>query len=166
MEMEFPANLCEWLVAILAAQLVVSLYMFFTLRAAARARSALSKEMFGLMRKIEGLTAQRREQVLTHLDRVLDSLSVRLPTNIASKVSDLVFETERQILARLAELEPHLKNNEANREKMEELILTMEKLEETVVGITAEGVQQVVLESRRALFEEDGASPNLARLLT
>ena len=163
---ELMSNFTEWLMAVAAVQLIVALYMFFSMRAASRERAALSKEMFGLMKKIEGLTARRREQALVQFDRVLDALSVRLPTAIASKVSDLVFETERQILSRLAEIEPSLKDNAGDREKMEELICSMEKLEETVVAITSDSVQQVMMDSRRSLFQEDAPMFGASRLLT
>jgi len=155
----------EWIWAVLGVQLLVALYMFLSLRSAERERAELSKEMFGLMKKIEGLTAKRREQMLLQFDKVLEVLSVRLPTAIAAKVSDLVFEIERQVLSRLAEIEPNLKED-ADRRKMEELICSMEKLEETVVAITSDSVQQVMLESRRSLFEEDSTSCNPSRLFT
>src|SRR5688572_10532040 len=88
----------------LCLQGLLALTLVLALRSANRERHALHKELFGLTRKIEGLTAHRREQVLKHYDKILDSLSVRIPTTVASQASQLIFDTESKILARLAEL--------------------------------------------------------------
>lgn len=134
-------------------QLFTSIYMALSIKAASRERNALNKEMFGLVKRIEALTSSRREQMLKHYDKILSSLAMRLPPTIAAQASTIIFETESKILSRLAELEPGFKNNEAARRKMDELIRSMENLEQTVVNITSEAVRKVMLESRSDLME-------------
>ena len=136
-------------------QLFTSLYMALSLRSASRERNSLNKEMFGLVKRIEAMTSSRREQMLKHYDKILSNLAMRLPPTIAAQASQTIFETESKILARLAELEPALQNDEIGKRKMEELIKSMESLEQTVVTITSEAVRKVMLESRSDLMEED-----------
>ena len=139
-------------------QLLLSIFMFAALRNSAKSRAQLDREMFGLVKKIEGLTAHRREQMLKHYDKILETLSSRLPPTIAAQTSQVIFETESKILARLAELEPNLSGDEAGRRKMDELIRTMEKLEQTIVVLAADTVRNVMVESRRNLIEQEDLS--------
>ncbi len=136
-------------------QLFTSIYMGLSLRSASRERNALNKEMFGLVKRIEALTSSRREQMLKHYDKILLSLSNRLPTTIAAQASHTIFETESKILSRLAELEPSLKTDDHTKRKMDELIKSMENLEQTVITITSEAVRKVMLESRNDLIQEE-----------
>lgn|GEM_PF-2348425 len=137
-------------------QLILTVLMLVSLRAASRERFQLHREMFGLLRKIEGLTANRREQLLKHYDSLLDNLSTRLPPAVAAQTSQIIFETESKILSRLAELEPTLKTDEVARKKMDELIKSMENLEKTIVALAADTVKNVMVEGRRSLFEDEG----------
>ena len=137
-------------------QVVVSALVFLSLRAANRERAVTTKELFGLMKKIEGLTASRREQVLKEYDKILESLTHRLPPIIAAQASESIIETESRILTRLAELEPSLKKDDVSFKKMDELIQSMEKLEQTLVTSTAETVERVLVESRTVLLEAPG----------
>lgn len=136
-----------------AAQFLAAVLVLIAIWRASRDRAAHAREMFGLMKKIEGLTAARRDRIAAEYDRMVESLSLRLPTAVASKTGELVFETEQRILARLAELEPNLKANPDAREKMEELIRSMEDLEGSMVTIAADAVHQVMSENRRDLFD-------------
>ena len=140
---------------LLLFQLLTTLFMAITLWAASRDRASLSKEMFGLMRKIEGLTANERDLMLKHYDNILEDLSSRLPSSIAAQAGDMIFQTESQVLTRLAELEPNLASDEDTRLRMDKLIQSMENLEARVVSITAEAVENVMAENRRDLFKGD-----------
>ena len=66
-----------------------------------------------------------------------------------------IFETEKDILTRLAELEPNLKENPEGKERLEGLVKKMERLEQTVVALASDTVQQVMIESRRELFDSE-----------
>lgn len=136
--------------------LIVSASVYFSIRAAEKDRTATSKELFGLMKKIEALTASRREQLLKEYDKILENLTHRLPPIIAAQASESIIETESRILTRLAELEPSLKRDGPSFKKMDELIQSMEKLEQTLVTSTAETVERVLVESRTVLLEEQG----------
>jgi hypothetical protein len=136
-------------------QLFTSIYMAISLKAASRERHILNKEMFGLVKRIEALTSSRREQMLKHYDKILANLALRLPPTIAAQASQTIFDTESKILSRLVELEPEFKTNESARRKMDELVKSMENLEQTVVNITAESVRKVMLESRSDFIEEE-----------
>lgn len=136
-------------------QLVLSIIMLIGLRTSSRERALLNREMFGLVRKLEGLTASRREQMVRHYDRMLEGLMKRLPPTIAAQTGQVIFDTESKILSRLAELEPSLKADEDGRRKMDELIKSMENLDSTIVSCAADTVKTVMAESRRSLLEDE-----------
>lgn len=138
-----------------ALQVFFSLYLSSALRNAVNERTQLNKEMYGLVKRVEALTAGRREQILRHYDKILANLSVTLPPTIAAEAGQLIFETESKILSRLAELEPDMKSNELARRKMDELIKSMENLEGTLVAITAEAVRNVLIQSRSDLIIDE-----------
>ena len=135
-------------------QTILALHLMLSLRSASKERQRLNREMFGLLRKIEGLTSGKREQMMKHYDKILDDLVTRLPHTIASQAGTSIFETESRILTRLAELEPNLRNDELGRQKMDDLIQSMEGLESLIVSLTAETVQSVMAENRKVLFQD------------
>lgn len=141
--------------ALTLIQLILAIYMGVSLRLAAKERASLNKEMFGLVRRIEALTSNRREQMLKHYDRILANLTMRIPSTVAAQASQTIFEAESKILARLAELEPDIKNDEISRRKMDDLIRSLESLEQTIVALTSEAVRKVMVDSRSDLFDED-----------
>lgn len=135
-------------------QIFFTFYLFRFIRQARLDRNAIHKEIFGLVRKLEGLTSSKREQMLQHYDTILDDLTHRLPPTIAAEAGNIIFETESKILSRLAEIEPSLREDERAQEKMDQLIKSMENLEGTIVKLTADAVENVFAESRKNLFEE------------
>ena len=139
----------------LLLQVFLVLAVAIIMRAHSRERASMEREMFGLLRKLEGLTATKREQILRHYDSMLDTLSIRIPPAVAAQASKLVIDTESRILTRLAELEPNLKGDEEGRRKMDELIKQMEHLEEIIVATASDAVRSVMIDSRRALFDEE-----------
>jgi len=143
------------LAGLLGLQLLLTIYMGVSLYIASRERAAMNREIFGMLRKIEGLTSHRREQVLRHYDKMLESLSHRLPPLVASQTSQMIYDTESRILTRLAELEPDLRADPKGQEKMNSLIASMENLEHTIVTLTADTVKRVMVEGRRSLIDED-----------
>lgn len=147
------------LAAIIALLLGTTLAAIVSLRSAVREQREVHREIFGLLRKIEGLTASRREQVVRQYDKMLENLSLRLPTTVASELGKVMYDTESRILARLAEIEPELSRDGEPRRKLEELVSSMEKLEETIVSATSDTVRQVMLEGRQTLITEvEGSS--------
>lgn len=148
---------------LLGLQFLLGIYVISSTRFALRECNRLNREMFGLVRKLEGLTSSRREQMLKAYNQMLDTLSARLPPTIAAETSNIIFETESKILSRLAELEPNLKQDENGKRKLNDLIKSMESLEKTIVTLAADTVQRVMVESRRDLFDDDSYSEkNLA----
>ncbi len=147
---------------VVLTQLFFTLYLFKALRDSNRERSKLHTDMFGLLRKIEGLTSSKREQMLKHYDAILEDLTHRLPPAIAAQAGEVIFDTESKILSRLAELEPNLKEDAQGMEKMDQLIKSMENLETTIVRLTADAVQNIFTESRKSLFEENEKISSLA----
>ena len=138
-----------------AAIVALAGFTLLSLRSAARERQSLHTEMYGILRKIEGINASRREQMVRQYDGILENLAARLPKVIATQTSSMIIETEGKVLARLAELEPNLREDDEARKKMDELVRSMEKLEETVVAIAADTVHQVLSESRRELLSDE-----------
>lgn len=146
--------LCCGIAALALLQLALALYVFVMTQRAAKDRARLHQEMFGLLKKTEGLLAGKREQILREYDKLLEQLSQRLPATIAAQASTCIFETESKILSRLAELEPALKKEDLSSGRMDELIKSMEKLEETLVRSAADTVERVLVESRSGLFRD------------
>lgn len=134
---------------------LVNVFTLWSLRCASKERQALNREVYGLVKKLEGLTSSRREQMLKHYDGLLEVLSTRLPTAVANQTSQLIFDTESKILARLAELEPSANQDEKSKKKLDDLIKSMEGLEHTIVALTSDAVRSVMVEGRRSLFEGD-----------
>lgn len=143
---------------LLTVQILFTIFLLRFITSARKERSELHKEIFGLVRKLEGLTASKREQMLKHYDTILDDLTHRLPPTIAAQAGEIIFETESKILSRLAEIEPNLKEDERGKQKMDQLIKSMENLEGTIVRLTADAVQDVFAESRKNLFEDKDLS--------
>lgn len=139
----------------LLLQVLLVITILLVVRSASRERVALEREMFGLMKKLEGLTSSKREQVLKHYDSMLETLSMRLPPAVAAQTSKLIIDTESRILSRLAELEPNLRGDDESRHKMDELIKNMEHLEETIVATASDAVRSVMIDSRRSLFDDE-----------
>lgn len=133
-------------------QVLLAIVLIVTLKSSARERDRFYRELFGLMKKLEGLTTSKRELLLKQYDRLHESLAARLPSTIAATASEHLFETERRILSRLAELEPNLKKDVEGKKKMEELIRSMENLEHTIVALTADTVKKVLSEGRHEFF--------------
>ena len=141
--------------AMIIVQFVLALLMIVVLRVSARERAEMNKEIFGLVKRIEGLTAQRREQMLQHYDRMLESLANRLPIMVAGEASSRIVETETQILHRLTELDPAIRHDETQSRRLDELVRSLEGLEDKLVTITSDAVKQIMLEGRRELLEDE-----------
>ncbi len=156
---ELGASPSHALIALLAALCLMNFLLAATLVLALRRfrseRQAVSQELFGLVKKVEGLTATKREQFQRQYDRLLQDLTKRLPTTIASEASTAIFETESLILTRLAELEPNLRRDDISFKKMDDLIKSMEQLEHTLIASTAQTVERVLVESRSGLLDPE-----------
>lgn len=100
------------------------------------------------MRKIEGLTASRREAFVKQYEKLHDQLTTRVPITVATQASSSILDAEKKILTRLAELEPQMKADPVSLKKFDELIRTMEDLEHTIVTLTAESVKKVLRDNR------------------
>ena len=109
----------------------------------------LNREAFGLMRKIEGLSCDRRSEILGRYEKLLTNLGNQLPIKISNRLRDKIFAAESAFLTRLAEIEPNLKDDAVARQRMDELICQLEQLEEVFVSAAAE-VVNVALEEGRA----------------
>lgn len=143
------------LIALSIFQLLISIILVSSVKNLNKETHALLREAFGCLRKIEGLTASRREQLQRQYDKIMEQLTARLPVIIASQASASIFETEKKILTRLAELEPNLKNDVTAQRKLNELIKSMEDLEQTVVNLTSESVRKVLADSKGDFFPDD-----------
>ncbi len=141
--------------AVLLLQTIFTVSLLIALRISSRDNQKMNRETYGLLRKIDVLTSQQRESMLQHYDKILEQMTVRLPASIAAQAGDTIFQTESQLLARLAELEPQIGKDEKAQESMNRLIRSMENLEAQIVTITADTVQNVMAESRRDLFKDD-----------
>ena len=136
-------------------QLITVLYMVITLRRAASERAKINRDTFGLLKKVEGLVARKQEKIAKEYDRLLEQMTLQVPISIAKEAGNEIFETEKYVLTRLAELEPELKDDGLAMQKMETIIKTMEGLESTVISATSKAVERVLIENRKDLFSDD-----------
>ena len=144
----------------LVLQICIAAYLYISSRASHKAMNDSVRELYGIMKKIEGLTATRREQLMLEFDRIVQTLSLRLPTVVSAHVGDAVFDAESKILKRLAEVDPSIKD-EKNKEKMDELIKSLEGLQESLVTVTTETVRKALLDARKDLPVESESSDTL-----
>ena len=138
-----------------AIQILVFTCMMRVLGKAQKERAETHREIFGLVRKIEGYTAHRREQMLKHYDKVIEKLAHHIPTAIAAEAGTVIFETESKILQRLAEIEPNLRQDDQAKKKLDDLICNMENLEHTLITLTSDAVQKIMLDGRQTLIQEE-----------
>lgn len=123
---------------------LLSAYVLLIMRRTAKEVRDTHRELFGLMRKIEGMTSDKREALQFAIKEISGVLEQKLPEMISNRTGEYIFETEKVILQRLAELEPNFKNDMVAQAKMNELIQMMESLERTVTGITEQAVKEVL----------------------
>lgn len=141
-------------IGLCVTNVLLAVFVFASARSSRKAMDGTLKELFGVMKKIEGLTSGRRAQILREFDKILDGLSARLPTVVAARANDSVFETESGILKRLAEIDPAIKNEE-NKDKLDELIRSMEQLQEAVVSSVSETVRKALDDARREINADE-----------
>ena len=141
-------------------QLGLASYLFFSSRASHKALNDGVRELYGIMKKIEGLTATRREQLHGEFDRIVQTLGLRLPTVIASQAGDRIFEAESRLLKHLSEIDPGIKD-EKNKEKIDDLIKSLESLQESVISITSETVRTALMDARKELALDSDSSDHL-----
>jgi hypothetical protein len=137
-----------------ALQLITALFILIVLYRAAKERQEVNRNTFGLLKKIEGLVARKQEKLLEEYDSVLEDLQREIPKAISKKAGLAIYEAERKILTRLAELEPDLKNDKTAINKMNELIKNMEALEASVIHIASEVVKEELLSKRKDIFSD------------
>lgn len=137
-------------VGLLVLQVILSVYMTIVLLVSSRDRKQLNRETFGLLRKIEGLTSEKQQQLRSQYARAIAGLQDRLPIAIASQVGERIYQTESAILRELAALQPNLADPSAKR-RFDDLIKTMESLEEDLIRVTAETVHTILEESAGAV---------------
>jgi len=147
----------ELLTVALSAAIVstVLLSSIVYLRRLAREVLAANREMFGLTKKMEAMTASRRAHFVHEYDKIVNQLLRKLPANIAAKAGDSIFTTQKQILTRLAELEQLAGTDRESRKQMEEIILSMEQLEAQLVRVTADTVIEVMSDTRKRILEDE-----------
>lgn len=140
----------------LVLQFMVATFTFRRSRAADIERGRLHQELFGLMKRIDGLSSGRRALITYQFDNMLESLSKQLPTRIASEAGQKILDTESQILKALSEIEPALAGDKLLESRLEQVVHSMENLETVVVSVTCESVRQAIVDVRQSLLAPDG----------
>jgi hypothetical protein len=143
------------MVIVLALQVSVAFYLLGKLQFASQERSKLYLELFGMLRKIEGLSSGRRALISHNLDIMLERLAKQLPSRIAAEAGEVIYKTESSMLKVLADLEPNLPQMPAMKERVEKLVISMESLESTVVSLTSETVRQAIMDTKRSILDAD-----------
>jgi hypothetical protein len=141
------------LISLLFLNLITTACLFLYFRSASSKIEKLTRETYGLYRKIEGLTADERGRFKIQFSELKQTLTKELPPTIAAKAGTLIFEAESEVLRRLAEIEPNIRGDREAQKKMHDLIQKMEKLEATLIGATSDAVRSV-LEQREESYTE------------
>lgn len=133
-----------------------ALVLLFALLSLSRLRSEslkLNRETFGLLKKVEGLTAQKHHLLAKQFDDLIEKMANQVPVIVGKEATSHLFEIERQIITRLAELEPNLKTDPKAIAHMEEVLRKVELLEEEVIRSTSKAVEKILVEKRKTLFQ-------------
>ena len=149
------STLVGLMVIVLALQISVALYLLGKFQFASKEQSRLYHELFGILRKIEGLSSGRRALIAHNLDILLEQLVKQLPSRIAAEAGEIIYKTESSMLKALADLEPNLPQLPGMKERVEKLVVSMEGLESTVVLLTTETVRQAILDTKRSILDAD-----------
>lgn len=141
---------------LLASQLFTFFLIWSSIRQSHRERLVTDKELYGLIRRVEGMTASKQEQVLLYFDELLEGMHTKLPLAIAEEAAGLIRDVESNILSKISHIE--LSRASQNREQAEhttDLMLAVESLESTVQKLTANAVHNIMSNTRRHLFSPD-----------
>ena len=147
----------ELIIAGLAATTVGTILLgcIIYLRRLAHEISASNREVYGLTKKMEAMTASRRAHFVHEYDKIVNQLLRKLPANIAAQAGDSIFVTQKEILTRLAELEKVTGKSKESSKQMEQIILSMEQLEAQLVRVTADTVIEVMGDTRKRILEDE-----------
>jgi hypothetical protein len=117
-----------------------------------RMRATLG-DIHGSVARVESMTLPHRAEFFTQYDKVLASLSERLPRRVSKAVSERLIDIERDVLTRLAELDPHLRDPSV-RAKFDQLVLRMEELENAIVTETERASLEAVRMARATFYND------------
>lgn len=131
------------------------LYTLYSLKKSSIESTRINRETFGLLKKVEGLVARKQERLTREYDQLLEKMATQVPIIVAREAGKEVFEAEKYVLTRLAELEPALSEDAISLQKMETIIKTMEGLENVVIQSTARAVESILVEKRKSLFDQE-----------
>lgn len=143
-------------IGLLLLHVCVILFSIYRTKVAETDGARLRQELFGLMRRIEGLSTGRRALITYQFDNMLESLVKQLPTRIANEAGQRIVDTESQILKALSEIEPALAEDRVLQSRLEQVLHSMENLEAVVVSVTCESVRQAIVDVRQTLLSQDG----------
>jgi hypothetical protein len=132
-------------------QLLVMVAALRLIRKTNRERRQFDRNVTDTLQQMEVVMMRDRNQLASHYDNMLESLSSRLPSVISTRAGDAVFEIEKQVLAKLAAVHPNL---DIDDEEVDNLIRTMERLEDSVIAATGDVVRETILESRKGIFAD------------
>lgn len=119
-------------------------------RKTARERALVREEVRTLLSRIEVLTTSSRVELLRNYDALLTELSRKASEEVQLSTSDQVFALESAILRQLSEVDPELLGDQ-QRTQLDELIRTMEALEQRVANCARDAVLLAIAEHRNRL---------------
>ena len=135
-------------------QVISCFYVVLALRESTEENNLLNRQTFGLLKRVEGIVATKQQQICAEYDSMLSTLSNKLPKIVSEKAGKEVQATQRQILMRLAELEPKLRDDKVATDKMNELIKSTQELEFAMMNAASYSVEQVLHEARKFVFSD------------
>ena len=135
-------------------QIISCFYVVLALRESSEESNVLNRQTFGLLKRVEGIVASKQQQICAEYDAMLSTLSNTLPKIVSEKAGREVQATQRQILMRLAELEPKVRGDKIASDKMNELIKSTQELEFAMMNAASYSVEQVLFEARKFVFSD------------
>lgn len=146
-----------FIVSVLLVQLAGLLAVVRHARTEAKTRERFLRGVYGILKKIEGLTADRRTQMLFRYDQLVERLQRRLPTIVANRISAEIEELESGIISRLSAIDADLLSDGGDPEELEQLLKTMERLERAVLTITTDTVRESLNEGRQVFSSQSSS---------
>jgi hypothetical protein len=136
---------------IFVAETALFVLALYCLHRALSEHRRTTEEMRLMVRKTEAITADEREQIVRLYDRFVQRILRRLPDELAETTEEALFRTEELILRRLAELEPNLRHDPQARTRLDDIIRSMETLNDSIIRVNVDAVERALRENRESL---------------
>jgi len=147
----FPTILLAAIVLLGFFQLLVVLAALLHLKRTRIERYEVNQSIQQMLQRLEVLNLRDRGEFVHLYEGMVESLVNRLPVMVSTRAGDAIFEIEKRVLAQLALIDPRLTSS---AQTVDDLIRSMEKLEDTVITVVASSVRDALLDSKEGIARQ------------